>query len=152
MKNVQRLSYDLLHKHAVTIAKNVRELEVDCIVGVSRGGLIPAVIVSHQLDLPLIPISYSSKAGAGDNKNHDNVLPSIPHKTICIIDDICDTSKTLKELVAHYQSQGKIVYTAVIHYKVRSDSSCLVPDLYGIKVKPDQHLWIEYPFEKRNEL
>lgn len=101
----------------------------DCVVGVSRGGLIPAVITSHMLEVPFTPISYSSTSGAGDNKNHQNSLPDIDGTVILVIDDICDTGLTLKEIADHYRNKGKIVYTCVLHYKVRKNGPH-IPDFY----------------------
>lgn len=141
-------TYEEIHGAVLDICGNIRELGVDieAIVGVSRGGLIPAVIASHELDLPLIPISYSSVDGAGDDKNHHNSLPYIDARKILIVDDICDTSLTLAELVAYYQSQGKLIHTAVLHYKVREDGKH-IPDFYWQKI-PVNSGWVIYPFEK----
>jgi hypoxanthine phosphoribosyltransferase len=61
---------------------------IDSVFGLKRGGLIPAVMVSHKLGLPW----------------SDVMLPNT-----LVIDDICDTGITLKNTVG--------VYTAVLHYK-----------------------------------
>lgn len=61
---------------------------IDSIFGIKRGGLIPAVMISHRLGLP-----YS-----------DVMLPNT-----LVIDDICDTGNTLKNCIGGY--------TAVLHYK-----------------------------------
>lgn len=61
---------------------------IDSIHGIPRGGLIPAVLISHKLGLPYV------------NAIGPNTL---------IIDDICDSGVTLEN------SPG--VYTAVLHYK-----------------------------------
>ena len=61
---------------------------IDSVFGLKRGGLIPAVMVSHKLGLPWSDVMYP------------NTL---------VIDDICDTGITLKNTVG--------VYTAVLHHK-----------------------------------
>jgi hypoxanthine phosphoribosyltransferase len=61
---------------------------IDSVFGLKRGGLIPAVLVSHKLGLPW----------------SDVMLPNT-----LVIDDICDTGVTLKNTVG--------IYTAVLHYK-----------------------------------
>jgi len=61
---------------------------IDSVFGLKRGGYIPAVWVSHKLNLP-----YS-----------DVILPNT-----LVIDDICDSGITLKNTVG--------CYTAVLHYK-----------------------------------
>ena len=61
---------------------------IDSVFGLKRGGLIPAVMVSHKLGLPW----------------SDVMLPNT-----LVIDDICDTGETLKNCIGGY--------TAVLHYK-----------------------------------
>jgi len=61
---------------------------IDSIHGIARGGLIPAVLISHKLGLPWT----------------DAILPNT-----LVVDDICDSGVTLEK------SPG--VYTAVLHYK-----------------------------------
>jgi hypothetical protein len=61
---------------------------IDSVHGIPRGGLIPAVLISHKLGLP-----YVSAVGP-------NTL---------VVDDICDSGVTL--------DKGPGVYTAVLHYK-----------------------------------
>ena len=69
--------------------KIITELpNIDSVFGLKRGGLIPAVMVSHKLGLPW----------------SDVMLPNT-----LVIDDICDTGVTLLNTVG--------CYTAVLHHK-----------------------------------
>lgn len=63
-------------------------VQVKSIAGIKRGGLIPAVMVSHKLNIPYV-----------DRINKDTL----------VVDDICDTGETLKKSIA--------MYTATLHYK-----------------------------------
>ena len=62
--------------------------QIDSVFGFARGGLIPAVMVSHKLGL-----------------TWSNVM--LPNTLV--IDDICDTGHTLKNCIGGY--------TAVLHHK-----------------------------------
>ena len=62
--------------------------EIDSVTGIARGGLIPAVMLSHKLGVP-----YTQAVGP-------NTL---------VVDDICDSGITLKDAPG--------VYTATLHYK-----------------------------------
>lgn len=62
--------------------------EIKSITGIQRGGLIPAVMISHKLHIP-----YVSRV----------------NKDTLVVDDICDTGETLKRSIA--------MYTATLHYK-----------------------------------
>jgi hypoxanthine phosphoribosyltransferase len=147
-------SYECIHNACKNWVVNFSRFvtKFDQVVGLSRGGLIPGVIVSHMLEVPFTPISYSSAAGAGDNKDHTNVwsLPDVEGTTILVVDDICDTGLTLKDVVDHYKNKGKVVYTAVLHYKVRENGPH-VPDFYWQKIPVDSP-WVIYPFERTEKL
>jgi hypoxanthine phosphoribosyltransferase len=61
---------------------------IDSVMGLPRGGLIPAVMVSHRLDLPLV---------------------TLPEPHTLVVDDIADSGVTLTNTPG--------IYTAVLHYK-----------------------------------
>ena len=61
---------------------------IDSVHGIARGGLIPAVLISHELGLKYTNLIYP------------NTL---------VVDDICDSGETLKKAPG--------VYTATLHYK-----------------------------------
>jgi hypoxanthine phosphoribosyltransferase len=62
--------------------------EIKSITGIQRGGLIPAVMISHKLHIPFV---------------------SRINKDTLVVDDICDTGETLKNTIG--------MYTATLHYK-----------------------------------
>ena len=93
--------------------------DFDTIYGLPRGGLVPAVMLSHKLGL-------SYKLGYGTD--YGNTL---------VIDDICDSGKTLKS-INHS--------TAVLHYKPHT--SIIEPTFYACKFECDD--WIVYPWENKD--
>jgi hypoxanthine phosphoribosyltransferase len=125
------------------------------IVGLTRGGLVPAVSISHITNIPMIAVNYSSVAGRGDNRNHANALPAIYGHTVSgtgkqpempellIVDDICDSGQTMKEVFDHYSNQGHRVWTASLYYK---EGAVITPDFYWQKI-PEESPWIIFPFE-----
>ncbi|MGZ5551833.1 MAG: phosphoribosyltransferase [Nitrososphaeraceae archaeon] len=141
-------SYDTIHNSCHYIATQIKNdsIQVDKIVGITRGGLIPATILSQMLSLPMVTISYSSSKGKGDDKNHNNQVLDIKDATnILLIDDLADSGHTLFELSQIYSTNfSKHVYTGVIHYKT---NSIIRPDYYAIRV-PENTGWIVYPWEK----
>jgi len=159
--------YVLTHPSYHNIHKAVQEVFVpavakldpkpEFIVGLSRGGLIPATILSHKTDIPLFPVKYSSKSGNGDNKNHDNDLPMLPieyvsgghdgiqYPTLLVVDDISDSGKTLREVVDFYEFNGHKVYTAALYYKELAESP-IVPDIIWHTI-PEVFDWIIFPWE-----
>ncbi len=84
------LSWDDIEKSVNNLCDKIRfdQPNIDSVHGIARGGLIPAVLISHKLGLP-----YVQAVG----------------KNTLVVDDICDTGVTLEK--------GPGVYTAVLHYK-----------------------------------
>lgn len=115
------------------------------IIGLCRGGLIPAVMISHMIEVPVIPISYSSKEGQGENKAYDNCLPGVGDvdSTILIIDDICDSGKTMDEVATEYIDRGHSVLTAALYYK---EGGAWHPEFYWQKI-PKESPWVIFPWE-----
>lgn len=93
---------------------------VENIKGLPRGGLIPAVMISHKLGLPLL--------GNVEGRN-ENTL---------IVDDIADSGKTLEG----YKGWS----TAVLHYKPHTSS--VIPTVYAEEFLIDD--WIVYPWERKD--
>ena len=90
-------------------------VQIKSITGIERGGLIPAVMISHKLNIP-----YVTKI----------------NKDTLVVDDICDTGETLKNIVAGY--------TATLHYK---PTASFTPDFYAKEVGDE---WIVYPWERKD--
>ena len=99
------------------------------IYGLQRGGLIPAVMLSHQLGIPMV------KGDIGPDT--------------LIVDDICDSGETLDRLVKKYQTLYSFPFnlkTAVLHYKPHT--SCFEPTFYSEKWNKD--VWLVYPWERED--
>lgn len=127
-------------------------IEFDSIIGVSRGGLVPANELSHRLDTPLTPVCYSSKRGHGDNRDHANKLPEFRNQTLLIVDDICDSGYTLAELADYYTRGSDMngawcntVYTCCIYYKKQSNP-VHVTNFSWLTI-PEAAPWVIFPWE-----
>lgn len=152
-------SYEQLHIGTLDIINKmlIRQSVPDWIIGLTRGGLVPAVIASHAMNLPMMPVNYSSVEGNGDNKNHQNNLPEIPDvgivsgmgelpplPALLIIDDICDSGRTMMEVATHYEDKGYPVLTASLYYK---EGSLYQPN-FTWQAIPEDSPWIVFPFER----
>ncbi len=122
---------------------------VDCVMGLVRGGLIPATIISHMLNVPMVTAAYSSFKGEGEKRYHENLLPVLPFYfgNILIIDDICDSGNTLAEVSWHYRNEATI--TAALYYKERFSVPPRMnfkPDYYAFSIDEDAP-YIKFPWE-----
>ena len=64
------------------------------IVGLSRGGLVPGVMMSHWFQKPFKPI----KAALRDFPEWEDYLPKKSDRRILIVDDICDSGETFERM------------------------------------------------------
>lgn len=143
-----RFSYSQIHQLCEDLAEKIEQsnLQPQLIIGVVRGGAIPAVILSHLLGVPCEMLNYSSLEGKGDDKNHSNLIPEhlYGHAEVLLVDDICDSGATLAELSELFLAKGNVVHTATLAYKDKDDS-LHTPDFIGATYKHD--FWLVFPWE-----
>lgn len=138
-------TYEQIHAGCQTFARIMENNPPDAIIGVVRGGLINAVIISHLLgNIPVIPVDYSSSKGKGDNVgSHSDFLPEIYKERVCLIEDIVDSGYTMEELVERYENRGHIVYSYASYVK---SSSVFTPSSWTWMI-PEDAPWIIFPWE-----
>ena len=139
-------TYNSIEEGVANIAKRITKSTApsypDFIVGLSRGGLIPGVMLSHILNIPFIPVCYSSKRGKGDDKYNLTYLPPIKARRILLIDDICDSGHTMND-VSDYYTPSLEIETASLYVK---EDSVIQPTYYWKFLKADDP-WIDFPWE-----
>jgi xanthine phosphoribosyltransferase len=68
----------------------------DFIVGIGRGGLVPAVYISHSLQIPMLSIDHSSKVpGFADQLLHKVAHMRVNGARMLFVDDINDSGGTI---------------------------------------------------------
>jgi len=111
---------DAIERLAINILKSKKK--ITAVRGLARGGLIPAVMLSHKLNIPFL---------TEENGNEGYIL---------VVDDICDSGKTLEQY-SKYES----ILIATIHYK----TSAIVEPNFWWKLAPENE-WIVYPWEQKD--
>jgi hypoxanthine phosphoribosyltransferase len=121
----------------------------DYLIGVGRGGLVPAAYLSHASGMTLLSIDYSSK----EFSFADELLHKLAEKTragqnLLIVDDINDSGKTIRELRRHLAEQGGIethLRVAVLLNNIRSEA---VADYWAREIDRDSDKrWFVFPWE-----
>jgi len=121
------------------------------ILGVSRGGLIPAVYISYQLGLPLAVTSYSSNKGNGDGSDNpfcfvdDKNSKIDKNSVVLVVDDICDTGNTLSEIIEHLTPYVSVVKTATLQAK----AGAMYFPTFCSEIISENDGWQVYPWEKQ---
>jgi hypoxanthine phosphoribosyltransferase len=124
MKKVY-LHWGIIEAATTRLAHDIKDSKIkfSSIYGLPRGGLVPAVILSHKLNIPY----QKDDIDYGDG----NIL---------LVDDICDTGETLHPYAGYPQ-----IYTVTIHYK---KSAMIQPSFWWKEVTDNE--WIVYPWEQAN--
>jgi len=136
--------YSLLLKLSETIRKT--KFEPDVIVGVSRGGWIPARILSDLLENPnLANVATKFYVGIAETKQKPTITQSVSvpvkDKKVLVVDDLADTGESLKRITEHLEHQGASeVRIATIYYK---PWSIIIPHYY----EKETRCWIVFPWD-----
>lgn len=140
------MSWADVEKAVTALATTIeREFNPDLIVGIARGGLIPAVRLSHLLgDKLLRMIHIKLYEGVNLRKEKPELLADVGElpERVLVVDDVADTGKTLEFVMEHVKRKGaKEIRVATIAYKPRS------------RVKPHYYVfetekWIVFPWEE----
>ena len=114
------------------------------IVGLSRGGLTPGVMMSHWMKKPFKPI----KTALRDNPEWEDYLPRPTDKRVLIVDDVCDSGETfhkIREYINERKENGVDVRFATLWW----NNECnFEPHYYVNEIAKDStKTWIMFPWE-----
>lgn len=123
----------------------------DCIVALSRGGLIPATYFSHLLDVNKVIVcglkSYNGRVAESINVyQHVTQGDLVDCNNILIVDDISDKGYTLEYIVDYISERAPAanIKTATICIK---EHTTFIPNWYDKKY--DRTWWVEFDWEMK---
>lgn len=149
MNKKTHYNYPQIHGFCETLASRLKSEQFDSVVGVSRGGLIPATIIAEHLNVrELRTVGVRSYQLNGIGKRRDSILyqscsPYLVGKVL-IIDDISDTGETFKFLLDHFSRNKNITSITTCSLFVRRSSN-YIPDYYHTDIVGND--WIVFPWE-----
>lgn len=120
----------------------------DYIVGVKRGGLIPAIRLSHLLNKPLIMMSCQLR----DSKDKEVRLYEVEEipkdKNVLIVDDICDSGITLSQIILKFFTNGFSIDNIKTCSLIYNTSQKFIVDYNSREIDRNQdQRWILFPWE-----
>ena len=136
--------YDMLLSQAQKILSD--GFKPDIIVGIARGGLVPARVLSDLLEtLSLATVQVEFYLGIAQTRKEpllkQGLSVLITDKKALLVDDISDTGKSLKLAKNHLLQQGaKEIKTATLYAKPPSITK---PDYY----EKETRRWIVFPWD-----
>lgn len=121
----------------------------DLLVGVGRGGLAPAVYLSHRMGIQLVSVDYSAKISQFGAELVTILAKRTSHgERLLFVEDINDSGKTIGEIRAALADAGAVmenVRFGVLMDNVRSTQR--VDYGYRLIDRATQKDWFVFPWE-----
>jgi hypoxanthine phosphoribosyltransferase len=142
-----RLSADLYRRIAAT------GFRPDIIVGIARGGYMPARVLADFFDLmnlAAIKVEHYHGPRKSSRAIVRHPLPvDITGQKVLVVDDVSDSGDSFDAALAHLHDCGAPaeVRTAVLHHKL---TSSYVPDFHAARIV--KWRWIIYPWAVTEDL
>jgi xanthine phosphoribosyltransferase len=162
---IRKISWDEFQGLTAKICRNIVKdnWKPDYIVGITRGGLLPAVMISQYFDIPCETLKVSLRDHGGECPTESNLWmaeDAYKGKNILIVDDINDTGATVNWIVEDWPSGyypdcdtwkkvwGNNVRFATVFDNLASQATVKM-DYVGEEInKAETPIWLEFPFEE----
>jgi len=122
------------------------KFDPDVIVGLSRGGLTPGVMMSHWMNKPFKPI----KTALRDFPEWEDYLPRKTDERVLILDDVCDSGVTFTKIREYIQKNALEEINCDVRFAVLwwNNEIDFEPDYYVNEIaKNSTNTWIHFPWE-----
>ncbi len=132
--------------YAEQLARKI-DFRPDMIVGLSRGGLVPARLISDILgvdEVGIVGMKFykGMKRAAEFPLITQELTMDLSGKSVLLVDDVADTGRSLLVAKEYLRRKGATaVKVATLHYKPNSQFK---PDFYVMTTSS----WIGYPWER----
>jgi len=138
------ISWDEYNELVSSIASQVKGTP-DAIVGLTRGGLVPAVSLSHMYNAKLYCLNISLRDGKASSQGFD-WRQLRKYTNILIVDDINDSGATLWEVAN--QCYGREIRKPTFATLLSKGSSEFDNLISGEEINKDkEHEWLVFPWE-----
>ena len=113
------------------------------IVGLSRGGLTPGIMMSHWFKKPFKPV----QAALRDFAEWEDYLPRPTDERVLIVDDICDSGETFEKMSKHIHknnSKCDVRFASLIwNNEIEWEPTYYAQDM----AKDSDNIWLVFPWE-----
>jgi hypoxanthine phosphoribosyltransferase len=147
--NKQHLTWTQVESLAARLADRL-PVTYDVMLVITRGGMVPACIISERLNLRNIMVAavfFYTKEEQTLERPIFLQFPADPlliGKRVLIVDDVWDSGRTIMAVQERVEAAGGIPETAVLHYKpAKSRYSDRKPDYFV----DETDVWIVYPWD-----
>ena len=146
MANKLWYKWDEMRRDVNTLCRTITldKFDPQVIVGLSRGGLTPGVMMSHWFQKPFKPI----KASIRDFPDWEEYLPKKTDERVLIVDDICDSGETFLKIQEHLKNASDLP-VEVRFASLWWNNECEFKPHYYVQdcAKDTNNIWIHFPWE-----
>ncbi|RTI48131.1 phosphoribosyltransferase [Thermus scotoductus] len=141
------LSWESLLGLVRHLAGRLQEEEVDLLLGVARGGLIPTALLAQALGARDI-LTAAVMFYEGEEALPEPVFLQFPPdpllfgKRVLLVDDVWDSGRTAFAVKARVRQAGGVPLVATLHFKPRRNRVPDQPDFYAEATDA----WVVYPW------
>ena len=137
--------WDEMRRDVNTLCRDITldKFDPQVLVGLSRGGLTPGVMMSHWMQKPFKPIKTSLR----DFPEWEDYLPKKTDERVLIVDDICDSGETFQRISDFIKERG--VGVEVRFASLWWNNECDFEPHYYVQecAKDTEGIWIHFPWE-----
>jgi adenine/guanine phosphoribosyltransferase-like PRPP-binding protein len=116
------ISYDQVERMVAALLQSAANFQPDEVVGIARGGLVPAAMAAGILATSLSFVGHDKATGAVTW-----IGPPASGRRILLVDDCCSTGNTLQRAQAMLKGEGRQCLTLVVVHD--PDVAAHLPDL-----------------------
>jgi hypoxanthine phosphoribosyltransferase len=146
-------TWNQIYAMLLSQAEKIRQsgFKPDVIVGITRGGWIPARVLSDLLEIPdLAVVRVEFYLGVAETRNApvltQRVSAGVEGKKALLVDDVADTGKSLQLAKEHILQQGATEVRIATVY--RKPFSIIKPDYY----EKETRRWVVFPWETKETI
>ena len=146
------VSWEDLDRLVADLADQLRGRTFDVLLTITRGGMVPAGMLSYRLglrDILVAAVEYYDDHGEPGPHPTFFQFPADPllrGKRVLIVDEVWDSGTTIAAVLERVRQAGGEPTTAVLHYKPSHSLVVDDPDVYAVETDR----WVVYPFKAGN--
>lgn len=144
------VSWEKIYNMLLLLAHKIEDnnFRPDLIIGICRGGWLPARVLSDLLENPCITsMGVEFYSGIAEKKDKPRITQpisvNVEGKRVLVVDDVTDLGRSLHLVKSHLTKLGaKEIRLATLYHK---PWSTITPDYYGKKTRR----WVVFPWERK---
>jgi len=131
------------------LAERLSGRTFDVMLTITRGGMVPAGMLSYRLglrDILVAAVEYYDDHGRPGPRPTFFQFPADPllrGKRVLIVDEVWDSGTTIHAVTERVRQAGGLPVTAVLHYKPERSVVPARPDVHAVETDR----WVVYPFK-----